>query len=213
MNGEATLPSLPTGSQGSPGGWTAYVCRIRDKASNISATIDDIAMPVGNKYTRVASADPLKKMVFDSIKDKTAMDIHQLESKKDEKLFHGKSYRDLLIEVAMKKRDEDELYWVKAALNEVKGTENIIVTDWRFPNEAEYVKKRFPVFTTIRLVRNIPIPPKNEVTEHSLDGVATDIILFSGMTWDKVCEMFPQYAQGYEPCPIKERPLPPTGQF
>lgn len=74
-----------------------------------------------------------------------------------------------------------------------------MITDWRYPNELEYLKKyKNHKITTIRLFRSdIPIPSTETISEHQLDDMSTDFILVpktnSEEEFTKACELFPQY--------------------
>jgi hypothetical protein len=101
---------------------------------------------------------------------------------KDLKVLPGidmnQSYRDLLIEYAMIKRKHDPDYWCKAATNSLTGKCNIIITDFRFPNEAKFMTSQARQVFTARIFRSeVPIPI--EPMEHMLDGEAgrTDYLI------------------------------------
>lgn len=109
----------------------------------------------------------------------------------------GKTYRDFLIEHAAVRRNENIDYWVSIAFDWKSLTnDNICITDWRYPNELEYLKQ-FDNLTvrTIRLYRSeVPIPPPEVISEHQLDDLLTDYLLVTSEDeFEKACSVFPQY--------------------
>ena len=160
-----------------------------------------------HKSNRVSFADNLKKEVNYIYKIQPTGDPDEFK----EKVVYGdKTYRDLLILHAEYRRNQDINYWVKNAtnwntinfgnttnLNNTKILDNtntnIMITDWRYINEFEWLKKYNPI--TIRVFRSkVPIPPNNVISEHQLDNVLTDFLLVPNQEdYINACKIFPQY--------------------
>lgn len=123
------------------------------------------------------------------------------------------SARDFFIELARIKRDENINYWCIKALEgsrlssgvmEEQIKNSIVITDWRYKNELVYVRNfcqenDFDLIT-IRVFRvSAPIPPPGEQSEHQLDDVETDYVVFynddamEGDVMERIKELFPQY--------------------
>lgn len=177
-----------------PFNWTVY----RD-SNNPSWRINK-----RKEVVRISFADKLREEVNQILKIKTVEDY---DSVKDQPIFDGRTYRDYLIEHALYRRNQDIDYWVKKAANwdRLNPDKNYIITDWRYPNEIEYLQTRSIDLVTIRLYRSsIPIPPSDIPSEHSLDYQKTDYLFVleelgseDSETDDdgfgKACSVFPQY--------------------
>ncbi len=96
-------------------------------------------------YVRVGFADNVKKEVND---------IYDLSNpNKDDIIFENTTYRDLLITHAKNKKKEDINYWVKKSYD-WKKRNNVMITDFRFLHEYEYLVKLGHEPVTIRLFRS-----------------------------------------------------------
>ena len=111
----------------------------------------------------------------------------------------NKTFRDYCIERAEYVRETDPDYWARQVIDQVNQPGNVMITDWRYPNELCYyfnlqniTKKRVH---TIRLFRSqIPIPNDDIMSEHSNDDVLTDYLLVTSTDdFHKAVEQFPQY--------------------
>jgi hypothetical protein len=74
-----------------------------------------------------------------------------------------------------------------------------MITDWRFYNELDCMLEEYPNLLTCRLFRSdVPIPPDNVVSEHSLKDYATTLLLIPDKEgeFEKAVKIFPQYT-GY----------------
>lgn len=151
---------------------------------------------------RVAFADILKREVI-TVLDRRGISIDNIEENKDKPILpSGRTFRDLCIAHATSKRKENPDYWCQQALLGNIG-KYICVTDWRFPNEYEYFRTSgvFDEITTIRLFRSdVPIPPKVELSEHSLDNIQTDFLLCPPGDEEKALNIFPQYKNYRRSC-------------
>lgn len=136
---------------------------------------------------RIAFADSLKMEVANMLN----ISMDELELLKDKPLDQPydfkmilptgtPTYRDVLIDRAMYVRETDPNHWTNVAIHKSYSFEHLnIVTDHRFPNEAEVLRELFPgkVFVA-RIVRaGVDIPPATDVSEHSLDNVTPDWVI------------------------------------
>jgi len=87
--------------------------------------------------------------------------------------------RKLLQNIGNTGREYDENLWVASALEDVFSStflpvNVIVIDDWRFPNEAEYLKKQYKVWK-IRIISDKfsslkGTPEANDISEISLDN-------------------------------------------
>lgn len=147
-----------------------------------TAFADSLKIEAGNEYN-------IPVMIADADKD-----IKQFTHYKTGDMV---SARDIYIEWGAIRRSQDPDYWCKAALNLSNSTENtwIVVTDWRFQNESEYVLNNFTDTITCRLYRSdIPEPDVHIESEHQLDSYATDLLLVrNDDEFKRTAIKFPQY--------------------
>lgn len=138
---------------------------------------------------RFALADELKILVAKKLK--ITYDS-ELEKIKDKKIFNDntKSFRDHLIDYALKKRLKDPDYFCKLLIKKINEIPthldsnsnsnnldiNIYITDWRFKNELDFFKKNFNNVKTIRVAR-LGIQKLNIYSETNLDKFETDILV------------------------------------
>ena len=125
-----------------------------------------------------------------------------MEPHKDSLKIQGKLLRQHLIDHGITRREQDPNYWCKAAFEDVNSGESIIVTDWRFPNEYDYVLnwvncRSNITLQTVRVFRkDVPIPP-NTPSERSLDTIQTDFVLLPQINEEDerkaLASHFPQY--------------------
>ena len=145
---------------------------------------------------RISFADKLRQEVNDILNIPDPIDY---DAYKETIIRDGKTYRDFLIEHAAKRRNEDVNYWLNKATDwdNINSNSKISITDWRYPNELEFLNKlKHLTVTTIRLYRSeVPIPPANVSSEHQLDDILTDFLFVSPNKgeFEKACLLFPQY--------------------
>ncbi len=168
------------------------------KMFNNEEKFDWVVYSAGNHLdvvpvVRVGFADKLRQEVNQVLNIREDMDY---DTFKEIVVSDGKTYRDILIEYAAYRRDQDIDYWVKQV--SLTPGQNYMVTDWRYKNEVEFLQKRGFV-TTIRVYRSeVPVPGKDVISEHSLDNECTDFLLISpSEKFEEVCKLFPQYT-GYK---------------
>lgn len=156
--------------------------------------------------------EPVKRVGFaDKLREEVnlILDISEeidYDTFKETVVRDNKTYRDFLIEHAAYRRGQNIDYWVERAakwnklnnnINE-NTEEHIMITDWRYPNESEYLRKSGLDVITIRVFRSeVPVPPDNIISEHQLDNMDTDFLLVPRANTEdefgKACELFPQY--------------------
>jgi hypothetical protein len=92
-------------------------------------------------WVKVSFASSLKKLAS----EKYEIDIKDLNTQQGKKKLYssGLTYRDLLIDLARDLKKKDKNIFVKKALEEIKNTGdvNIVIPDWRYPHEIEYIYK------------------------------------------------------------------------
>lgn len=146
------------------------------------------------RVDRVGFADKLREEVNQVLNIREDIDY---DTFKEVVVQDGKTYRDILIEYAAYRRNQDPDYWVKQVLHKFEPNKNYMVTDWRYPNEVTCLRQMGFV-TTIRVYRSeVPTPPPEVISEHALDNESTDFLLISlNDNFEDVCKKFPQY-KGY----------------
>jgi len=124
------------------------------------------------KITEIAFADEIKKIakiMFPQIPNKFlyGSSLMRKESIKDA-VYNGNplTIRQLLINIGNSSRDYNPDIWVNLVDNKIKKINNsIIITDLRFQNEFEFLKKNN--FTTIKIIRDkaLDIKDKSELEQ------------------------------------------------
>ncbi len=173
---------------------------------------DDIAYEItkSDTWKFFACAAELKREViahyqlalqFPEIKTEAGLLLY-LESRKNDSdllLVNGQriSYRKLLIDHGAMRRAQSISYWIEK-INCCESND-IIVTDWRFPNELYWIDGHMTQcqVRTVRLYRSaVPIPPWEEPSEHSLDSMYTDVLLVpSEADYEQCCRLLPHYRE------------------
>lgn len=130
------------------------------------------------KAVRFALADELKIKVAKKLGITYDID---LEKNKDNKIFENntKSFRDYIIEYAIKKRKKDINYFCKLLVKKIDAIDintNIYITDWRYMSELEFFEKYYENVKTIRIAR-LGIKKIDIESETNLDKYKTDILV------------------------------------
>ncbi|MFJ9961089.1 deoxynucleotide monophosphate kinase family protein [Streptomyces avermitilis] len=146
-------------------------------------------------YARVAFADPLKEMalrinpeiVYDrspelgteSVRLSTLVEHVGWERAKDD----YPEVRRLLQHMGQTVREYDEDFWLNIAAKKISGAAGwgipVVVTDVRYPNEAEALKRAG--FKMVRVLRPVPVPTfpqvviRPHVSETALDDFPADV--------------------------------------
>lgn len=154
-------------------------------------TTNHIKFTYSTKYIRIAFADDLKEYVLKKY------GLNPSIQKTDVIPQVHSTYRDLLIKESIETKKINETIWVESAVTKIKDNDlDICITDWRFPYELEYIRKKVndqPL--TARVFRkDVPIP--RDDTEHQLDTFPTDIVILPNSSHiPRLVELFPQYKE------------------
>ena len=127
-------------------------------------------------FRRLAFADALKDEVAACYGvDRGTLDTQ--EGKAAAWDASGRTIRDLLIWHGQARRALDQDYWCHKVVGAIRssGGGDIVITDWRFPNEHEALSRQCEcaVVQTWRIQR-WSRPPKTDSTELALDATAFD---------------------------------------
>src|SRR5579883_26069 len=131
-----------------------------------------------SKLKRIAFADALKEEAFLCLNLEGK--YQDYEDMKDKKLVYPqhdpmsepvpKLLRQHYIDHGTMRRKQDIDYWCKKALEKHRGKEDhVMVTDFRFTNEAAFSFKHFTTDTTRVFNSEVKVAPKDVVSEHELD--------------------------------------------
>lgn len=138
-------------------------------------------------YQRFAFADSLKRMVCSLYR--CPMDIlHSQDGKKqicpsDEQ---GRTYRQILIDEALRLRALDDTLFVRECCEEIKKLDatKVVITDWRYPVEFTLLGELFPDATIVPLHiirKDTLVSPVNDISEHHLKERVGDPVLVNTM--------------------------------
>ena len=142
-------------------------------------------------YKRFAFADSLKKMV--QLEFKCSWDqLHTQEVKLQicENDSLKRTYRQILIDEALRLRNIDEGVFAKHCCTEIYGAnpeqapDKIVITDWRYPNEITILEQVFPGYkiTPVHIQRVDQLKsPVNDISEYQLMNRMNDYILINKM--------------------------------
>jgi hypothetical protein len=140
-------------------------------------------------WVKISFASVLKQMASEKY-DIKLKDFNTQEGKK--KLYKdGKSYRDLLINLASDCKQIDQDFFVKKAIEEIKALEmvNIVISDWRYPHEYDYIctnlQEEFGIFTA-RVSRDSSLI-LNDSSETSLDNFNFDFKIENTGSREFIC--------------------------
>jgi hypothetical protein len=142
-------------------------------------------------YKRFAFADSLKKMVQQEFKCSLEQ-LHTQEGKLQvcESDSLKRTYRQILIDEALRLRNIDSGVFAKHCCNEIispnpeETPKRIVITDWRYPNEITILETLFSDYKIIpvqvkRINQNES--PVNDISEHHLDSRQNDYIIHNNM--------------------------------
>jgi hypothetical protein len=136
------------------------------------------------EYKRFAFADSLKKIVAKEF----GCPCEQLHTQEGKLLVCEKdplkrTYRQILIDEALRLRNIDTGVFAKHCCTEIydykpeKVPKKVVITDWRYPNEIEILKKSFPGYTItpVHIKREGQTKsPVDDISEHQLDDRCCD---------------------------------------
>jgi hypothetical protein len=97
-----------------------------------------------------------------------------------------RSYRQILIDEALRLRSLDDTTFIRDCCQEIKkqGASHIVITDWRYPVEYTLLTELFPDATIVPLhiVRaDTSASPVKDISEHHLDDRVGDATIINTM--------------------------------
>lgn len=100
--------------------------------------------------------------------------------------FNNKTNRQLLIDEALKLKENDIDIFAKHCCNSIiiSNYKNIVITDWRFENEFNVLQKYFPnaKIIPVHIIRtNQNKSPIDDISEYHLINRFNDIIIINNM--------------------------------
>jgi hypothetical protein len=147
-------------------------------------------------YKRFAFADSLKKIVSKEFNCPLET-LHSQEGKLQVCASDplNRTYRQILIDEALRLRNIDAGVFVKHCSTEIKEAmpERIVITDWRYPNELIIIKEAFPShrITTVHILREGQLQsPVNDISEYQLDDLNSDYKILNRMDESIYQEVF-----------------------
>lgn len=159
----------------------------------------DLIVPPNS--VQISNADYLKNVQIPSylgiVPDYES--IQNGECVKDILVINGKTIREHLKEIAMETKKKDKMFYARKTVEKVfllsKENNPIVITDFRFPEEADCYSKMGLNWTSVRIFRKtVPIPDENDKTEHGLDKFLTDYLAVDNEeSFDEACVLFPEY--------------------
>lgn len=137
-------------------------------------------------FKRFAFADTLKEYVAKKYNVPLELLFTQ-EGKKQEIVVKKKkvTLRDLLIKDGAEKRQEDKNYWVNLVIEKIQAepqTQNIVISDFRFPNEFVRMNDIFSEIVAVKVVRENGCENIDDISETALNQFVFDRILFNDRT-------------------------------
>lgn len=144
------------------------------------------------KYTRLAFADELKNFVSNKYNVNYNLMFSQ-EGKKRCIVVNNKemTIRDLLIHEGMVQRKKSPTFWVDLVIQKIilYDIKNVVITDFRFPNEFEKLVEKFSNINTIRIIRD-NIDEINSISENSLDEFKFDNYIYNNSSINELYNRF-----------------------
>jgi hypothetical protein len=142
-------------------------------------------------YKRFAFADSLKRIISKEF-NCSLEQLHSQEGKLEicENDSLKRTYRQILIDEALRLRNIDPDIFAKHCCKEIYGENpedtpnNIVITDWRYPNEIDIITSSFPryIITPVHIIRegqnNSPV---NDISEYQLDSRSFDYQIINQM--------------------------------
>lgn len=138
-------------------------------------------------FKRFAFADSLKKIVSQEF----GCPIEQLHSQSGKLQVcqsdsAARTFRQILIDEALRLRNINPGVFVEYCCNDIikSNSQNIVITDWRYPNEISIITKNFPnaVITPIHIIRaGQDKSPVDDISEYQLQNRCTDYQIINNM--------------------------------
>jgi hypothetical protein len=130
-------------------------------------------------YKRIAFADKIREFLYETAPDHVRLlvdDVGWDEAKQNQDV------RELIQNTGVGARKVfGEDFWIKQAFNGCKEIDNLVITDVRFTNEADYIKW-FPGAQLWRIKRIGVEAVNSHLSETQLDGYPVDQILVNNGT-------------------------------
>lgn len=153
-------------------------------------------------YVRYAFADILKEMVAERYGGNIAT-LHTQEGKQEICPVNGKTWRQVLIDEGAKERQKDSCIFAKRVIEKIarKSTvSDIVISDWRYPNELSCIKDSSLVdqysIQTLHIISPSRIPVFDDDSEHMLDSRIDDPILINPDTIEKLALELQAFKRG-----------------
>lgn len=142
------------------------------------------------KYKRFAFADSLKEIVS-NVFDCDIEVLHSQDGKQqictNDKL--KRTYRQILIDEALHLRNIDPDIFAERCSESIKyyttnAQYNIVITDWRYSNEVDIIKKNFKEYNVILVKvqrKGQDISPVDDISEYQLNSISYDYIIHNNL--------------------------------
>jgi hypothetical protein len=139
-------------------------------------------------YKQFSFADSLKKIVS----EKYNIPLELFYSQEGKKMIYNNNnynnitYRQLLIDEALRLKETDPDIFAKHCSNSISNNsmKRIIITDWRFNNELDVLKQKFPnaKIIPVHVIRTNQIKsPIDDISEYHLMDRKDDITIINNM--------------------------------
>ena len=171
-------------------GWS---CSGKDTAATLLQQLDA-------RYVRFAFADALKNIVAEryASEGQTASALAALYTQEGKAALcpiAGVPWRTLLLRVGAEERSKNPNVFAEATANRIAShplrPQTVIITDWRYPNEYDVIRRRFPEADLRTVwVRRIDqeASPVQHFNESLLDGRTSDYMLVNPPSIDSFRE-------------------------
>jgi dephospho-CoA kinase len=139
-----------------------------------------------HSFKRFAFADTLKE--YTSKKYNVPLELlFSQEGKKEEIDVDNKkiTIRNLLIKEGKEKREQDINYWVDLIIKKIEAepvTQDIIISDFRFPNEYNRMQEFFSELSAVLVVRENGSEKIDDESETALNLFQFDRVIFNDRT-------------------------------
>lgn len=162
-----------------------YIVLVNGFSASGKDTFSDFLVKAGNNFIKYAFADELKLDISEKYKIDYKLTLTQ-EGKNTYINNLNCNVRDLLISEAKKVTKQNPDFYVMKLAEKIKFTntiqdyrgeisKSIVISDWRFPNEYEYIANEFKNYKiiTVRINRN-QVSPVNSKSENYLNDFKFD---------------------------------------
>lgn len=140
-------------------------------------TVADYIINKHSNFQKLSFATPLK--IFVSEKYNFPLELTLTQEGKNTKIIDKYSVRELLIKEAKNKRKRTPDFFAKKLVKNIIPEKNIVIADWRFVNEYNYLKNldNYDI-KTIRIQRT-RVPSIISDTENRLNEFEFDLLIFN----------------------------------